>query len=170
MPALEVAAQQVTWNWHVWPIPTADAVHGATIDFETMAAAVSSISIRTDRLMTDNYGLLMTHGAPDGLVLEDQLYTMLNQPERMLVSIVCSGARTMRDCPLGPALPPGRTAGQEWRLELNSGSGSRTHRTLSVYHSAAELVEGLHAQPFTTAADVGLQVSEHSKEVLLSRM
>ncbi len=152
-PALEVEATQVGWYLDTWAGDTGD-------DSDcSMTEAVSRVSIRARELLMDSADHL------DDFSNVDPSLTL--SPQEALFSILQSAPPGMQTFSLRSASLCAGNGSQTWCLALQCGI-EHPKNVISVYHSAAQLAEGL--QPHAVAARIGLKLDLQNQEVHLIGM
>jgi len=162
LPALEVIADQVIWDWYR---------RSAVGDAHSFIAGFSHVSIRAAGLLMDCCSTGYDSRAP----------------EETLADILRDAPPTLRTCSLGAAAVVD-SAARPWKLKMTSVYESdadpeewscnpyepvriQRDRTTTVYHSAANLAEELHppGDSKQAAKRIGVQIDELSQAVQLTR-
>ena len=146
LPALEVVADRVSWDWDV---RTAAGHHGGVNSADTVASGFSRVSIRAPSPLVDVFG-----GELPGLEMP---------AVEALMRIVRHAPPTLLACALGLGASPKRRGQQQMSLQM---SIDYAISNPSVYESAAELAEGLRRY---AAGRVKLRVDEQSQVVHFAR-
>jgi len=151
--ALEVAAYQVIYGGPL------NAQHGGVNERRLLMARSSRVAIRTARvrMYLPRQPADVPGAGPDHVV---------PTPEEALCGLMQLAPPAVRSCSLASVLPRDPTGRRSWRLELLVSDTSGNQQT-SVYHSAAQLAEGLRA--CMAAAHVSLQLDEGRQEVVVTR-
>jgi len=154
LPALEVVAERVSWEWALHPMHAAPGdINGA----DTLAAGFVDISIRTPCLRVCRDG--QPHGHVQGAPNEFSA-------AGTFIDILRFAPSTLRTCCLGPASEFKHEV-QRCILEVEI-DYIHHYEDASQHPGAAKLAEAL--QPYAEAANIGLQLDEESQVVHLTRV